>query len=163
MKYIFIMSIAVLCSATGFRTANKLSRKRKELECIIDLLEEIRRKMKYCESTLENIVSEYGAAENLPFAERLAAYGKEMDFPDAWRRAFSESGSVLSENDRRIFLSLGDKLGTSDCSSQDKLIGYAVGHFSRELEKAERDESEKKRLYIVAGVASGLAFAIMMI
>lgn len=157
------MSIAVLCSAAGFRKANELSRNRKELEMIIDLLEEIRRKIKYCESTLESIVSEYGSAQKSPFIKKLAVYSKETDFPDAWRTAFEESGSALSDNNKRIFLSIGEKLGTSDSSSQDKLIGYAVGHFARELEKAEKNEAEKKRLYIVAGVAAGLAFSIMMI
>lgn len=130
---------------------------------MIDLLEEIRRNIKYCENTLEVIVSQYCVSNSSKFSQKLAVYSKVMDFPDAWKKAFNESGSVLDEKERHIFLSFGEKLGTSDCESQDKLIGYTVSHFSRELEKAEKNESEKKKLYIASGIAAGLVSAIMML
>ncbi len=137
--------------------------KRKEIEGIIDLLEEIRRKIKYCESTLESIISEYCVAENSKFTQSLAVYIKENDFPVAWKLAFDESESLLCESERKIFISVGEKLGTSDRDSQDKLISYMLSHFEKELIKAEKNENEKKRLYIVTGIAAGLVTAILMI
>ncbi len=147
---------------TGFQKANRLTEKTHEIEQLIDFLEDINRNIKYSESTLESIVLQYKGG-NYKFSEKLALYIKESDFPQAWKKAFYESDSKLDKNERFIFLSLGDKLGTSDLESQEKLISYTVEHFSKELCKSEKDESEKKRLYIVTGIASGLTAAILMI
>lgn len=157
------MLTAVSCLAAGFGKANELSRKKDELTGIIDLLEELGRMISYCESTVASIIEQYCEAQSLLFAEKFAFYIKYEDFPDAWRHAFLESGSSLSKPEAQMFLSLGEKLGTSDVVSQNKLIGYAVDYFRKALEKAEKNERENKRLYIVTGVAAALTAAILMI
>lgn len=163
MKYVLIISVAILFSVTGIYKAQELILRRKEIERIIDLLEEIRRKIRYFESTLEEIILDYDATDGFTFLQKLISYIKEMDFPDAWKLAFDESDSLLCDSEKAIFKSIGEKLGTSDRESQDKLIGYMLSHFNKELIKAETNENEKKRLYIVMGIASGLAAAILII
>ncbi len=127
------------------------------------MLEEINRQIKYSENTLENIVLYYCMSTNSLFSKKLGMYIKEDDFPIAWKKAFSESKSTLSENAKRIFLSLSDKLGTTDTVSQENLIKCTIEYFQKELEKAEKNENEKKRLYIITGISLGIAAGVMMI
>lgn len=162
MKYIFIASAASLCFLTGIYKAGRLSKRRREIEEILDLFEEIRRQIKYRESTLESIITAYCKTKTTPFLKKISEYVKEDDFPLAWKKAFSQSNSALDESEKQTFISFGDKLGTTDSASQDKLIGYMLSYFEKQLQKAEREECEKKRLYIVTSVAAGMTIIILM-
>lgn len=155
--------MALLCSLTGIRKANELSRKKNEIRQSIELFEELGRQIKYTENTLKSILGDYCSGANTLFSKKFEMYIKENDFPLAWKKAFSQSKSALGENEKRIFLTLADKLGTTDSTSQENIIEYAVECFQKELQKAEKDENEKKRLYIITGIAGGIAAAIMMI
>lgn len=162
MRYIFIASAASLCFLTGIYNANRLSQRRRELEEVIDLFEEIRRQIKYCQSTLESIITAYCKSKSTAFTMKISEYIKDDDFPVAWKKAFSQTNSALKEEEKLAFISFSDKLGTTDSASQDKLIGYMLSYFEKQLRKAEKDESEKKRLYIVTGAAAGLSVTILM-
>lgn len=83
----------------------------------------------------------------------------------AWKESISKwvNCLYLNSSDEKILLSFGDSILTPDIDGQIKNIKFILIQLNKQLEIAQADRDNKKKLYLNLGVLSGLAIVIVLI
>lgn len=158
----FILAGAVL----GANESGKLKKK-----CVIcgeirELFTQLHIKIRYSAPDVYELIGELrGLAlfSNLDFIGRLPSeFSPDINFHENWQKAVSSDAS-LGEDEKRLLISFGAVLGTSDIDGQLMAIEEAIETLSGIEDRRIEEYSRKGKLYRSLGMLSGVMVGILLI
>ena len=155
-----------MCILIGIKSAGKLTERVNTISTIIYFLGECEAKIRYCESSVAEIIHSFSQGEkskNIPFLRKCDSLLSDFDFPIAWEMALHDEKIQLSQSDLTLLEDFGNMIGRSDQTSQIKMLEYIIRGFEISLEDAKEKERKNKRLYITLGISAGLIFIVMLL
>lgn len=78
------------------------------------------------------------------------------DFPMRWQSACRQTLSSLSDDEISAFSQIGSILGSCDCESQVKKLGYIENFFDKVIKDNEIKLESQRKLYYTVSVCCGL-------
>lgn len=164
MKFLSGVLVAISLSLTGIFRGNRLKTAVSEVESIITFLNYCRDSIKYSQLPINYIIETYCSyACNFALIQNCCEHMKSHDFPQAWVNAVKETPLCLNENDLRLLLEFGNKAGTSDVSTQIRIIDYLIIKFESSLTEKKEKEKSCRNLYYMAGITAGIISMILII
>ena len=87
------------------------------------------------------------------------------DFREAWEKAVASSGEIqlLRDEEKKLIKELGEYIGRSDSDGEITMLGGMKEEFGKAAKRAQKELSEKRRVYSVCGVLGGIMCALMVI
>lgn len=84
---------------------------------------------------------------------------------EIWRESYHKeiSWKLLEKEAEDEFMEIGGQLGVLDRTTQEKAIDYFLQKWEWIIEKRQRDQSSKIRLYYVCGVAGGILVVLLLV
>lgn len=143
--------------------SHKLALRADRLGAFVRFLAAAQTEIRFSALPVEQIVRRHGG--ELPFLTQCAQRCADgADFESAWENAVD--GDALREGFRKkdaaLLKSFGSGFGTSDTEGQLAHCGLYRALFESCLKSAEEDRARKSRLYLMLGVCSGTAAALML-
>lgn len=170
MKLLGAITLFFVCAALGFYIANWYARRAKELRQLRGALSVLETEISYGHTPLDQALTYVGSRETGPVGrfftrcgELLRKKGGASAF-DCWQKALAEVKSELAlrEEDRKILVRLGKKLGLSD--REDQLHHLRLAQTTLETEEAHAliEKEKYEKLFRNLGVLTGALLVILM-
>ena len=86
-----------------------------------------------------------------------------IPFSQLWRKSIEKWNVPIKNNERDVYLNLGKSLGTTDKEGQISSLLLFDIEFEKLLSCAEKEYSEKSRLFRTLGILSGAFVSIILI
>ena len=153
----------------GILLSLRLSKRVRELEASIAMIEELSLQIRYRALPVYELA---GALESSKGLEPLRFIGmlnehieKERNFSIAWSNAIRscKDQTNLKEDDVKILISVGNELGKSDIDGQSSTLSLYRDMLSRSLESAIEEKHNKGKMYRNLGALIGVGIAIILI
>ncbi len=84
-------------------------------------------------------------------------------FKTSWEEACSFAIKGIDQNTYSQLLSIGDFLGEYDLESQLQKLDYIASDIRKRLDKAEAEQTHKKKLYYSVGLFIGMMICLILI
>lgn len=168
-KIILALGSIVVCSAFGMGKSAAITRRAKELDAVLLMIQKMQSCLQYEKMTtieLLQMMAESSALEELSF---LGHCVQEMKcgnaFPIAWKSALDlgHEQSYLEAEDIQTLGLIGGVLGGADAQSQIGELSVIASLLEQCRDKAKEAQEEKGKLYRSLGVLSGLGIAVLII
>lgn len=169
MRLIALGLLFLACGLTGVFLSRGLQLRVRELEAILRLLGVLRAQMQFSRAPLGPMLSQACAQGQSPafLPGCLERLGAGRPFPEAWRLAVERGGGPrpdgLRPEDRRLLLSLGELLGSTDADGQREGLLLHEELARQLLESARQRRDTQGRAFFTLGVLSGLTLVILLI
>lgn len=156
----------VLCGAgCGFAASAALRRQVVFCDTLRLFLEELGILMRWNGDTLPVLLGDLADKQTytpLTFLKNvIPQLEKGIVFSEAWKAAI-QSMRRLPEELRRLLLSLGESLGTSDLEGQMKTLAQHQQQLSRICQSAAEQYHKKGKLYRSIGLLGGMSAALLL-
>lgn len=163
-RAILSVLMILLSGRIGFTMAGRLQKRTEQLRLLISMLEEMSVLMKYRAVSTDELLKTLSEQPSFCDSEFLALFGREREFPfrEAWQKA-AEKTTSFSEDDRRILLYLGERLGTTDPEGQLSLFSISREFAERALAEAEEEYRAKGQLIRKVSLLCGAAVGILIL
>ena len=169
MKYAGLLLIILVCGGMGMMKSMQYTARVRYLEAILSFLQTLASEMEYRAAPISKILADAAGREEykcLPFlreCERLCREGTE--FPTAWAQAVREKAKAmdLSERDRKLLLSFGCGVGTTDVDGQLANCSLHKELFGQSLQSAREEKDKHGKLYLKLGLLSGIGISIVLL
>lgn len=169
VKLMGLVLIIGSCSAVGIFMNRSLRERTVALQSFIVALQIIKAEIVFRALPLGDILQIIGQACRGPAADFFQAVQAEMgdggqsfwDAARAWLSSLKVNG--LSESDLRHISSALHAMGRYDGAAQSEAIAHAVRALEQELESANRELSQKGRLYRAMGATVGIMIALVIV
>ncbi len=163
-RAILSVLMILLSGRIGFTMANRLKKRTEQLRLLISMLEEMSALMKYRAVPTDELLKILSKQPSFCDSEFLELFKRERELPfrEAWCAAAEKTAS-LSEDDRRILLYLGERLGTTDPEGQLSLFSISREFAERALAEAEEEYRVKGQLIRKVSLLCGAAVGILIL
>ena len=163
-RAILSVLMILLSGRIGFTMAARLKKRTEQLRLLISMLEEMSALMKYRAVPTDELLKTLSKQPSFCDSEFLNAFRDERELPfrEAWRAAAEKTAS-FSEDDRRILLHLGERLGTTDPEGQLSLFSTSREFAERGLAEAEEEYRAKGQLIRKVSLLCGVAVGILIL
>lgn len=165
LKIAGMIAIVISTSLFGISKADKLKRRRNELNLISHMLEDFIILIRFKALPLFEIVKQLKSNKLYKDSELFSNIDCSLEKPfyKAWEESIDNMHTYLNSNDLRLLKSFGSTLGRSDIEGELSNIEIYKSDFLK-LEKSASEECEKKsQLYRSLGVLSGVFISILLI
>lgn len=157
---------ATICFAAGTAVSLGFKMRIHQLEKLVAMLNEMEILIRFRAMRTYELISELSTQEtfrNFIFLGVLNEYLKdENDINKGWLYAAGKT-MFFSESDRRILISVGEQIGSTDIDGQLSMLTLNKTLAERNLSEAENDYNVKGRMLKTLWGLCGLAAGIMMI
>lgn len=167
LKLTGIIAVFICSSAVGIIAAGRLRERLKMLRALRVMLGDISVLIRCKAVPLPELINELRKNPALAPLTFLDEIGEKMSFSagqsfgEVWRSA-AESFSAKAE-DKEFLYEIGAFLGKSDIAGQLSSAELYCRRTEEKIASAEREYSEKSRLYPSLGVLSGAFIAVILI
>ncbi|MDR1464779.1 MAG: stage III sporulation protein AB [Oscillospiraceae bacterium] len=154
------------CGMAGALGQRNLSLRVRELEAALRMISSLRTQMQFSRAPMLPLVEQLCAQGQAPsfLPQCLAKMRAGLPFPSAWRQAAgAKAFDGLRDEDRRILLSLGDLLGTTDAAGQREGL-LLHEELTRELlDRAQQRRNSQGKARLLLGILAGLTLMILLV
>lgn len=169
-----LLGAVLVVSATtsfGFYLARSLHGRPRQIRELQNALQLLETEIVYGATPLSQALQKTGDMTPQPLStlfRRAAMYLEEyggLSTYECWKRALEEtwSSTFLQGGEKEILLQIGQALGRSDRTDQQKHLRLAIQHLLSEGERAKEEEERYKRMCKSLGFLGGLLLALLMI
>lgn len=147
----------------GYMESHRLARRVDCLGAFVRFLSAAQTEIRFSALPVEQIVRRHGG--ELPFLAQCARRcGEGTDFGSAWEQAVDceAQREGFLKKDADLLKNFGSGFGASDTEGQLSHCGLYSTLFGSSLKSAKEDEERKSKLYLMLGVCSGVAAALML-
>ncbi len=155
-----------ICFATGTAISSCLKMRVHQLEKLVAMLTEAEILIRFRAMRINEIITELSKQEsfkNFIFLSVLNdCISDNNNIHESWRFA-AENAIFLNENDKRILLSVGEQIGSTDIDGQLSMLELNKSLVQRNLSEAEENLHVKGKMLKTVWGLCGLAAGIMII
>lgn len=155
--------LVLATTLTGFTKAYRLYRRRDTLVGFTGFLTALSTNIRYNSSDIFCVIELCKDS----FSQILVKYLRESEgaFSDRWKIAVNNlpKSCSLNKKDKDIISSFGEKLGVTDVQGQIEHIEHYQILAETQLQNAEKEISDKSKLYRTMGFFAGTAVALVLI
>ncbi len=166
VKFIGIILVSFTGASIGFFQSNKLILRVKFLESYISLVRYIETEVRYCASSIIQILENYFSENKIGIIDSCIKHTYEdIPFSQAWCLAVDESCKryYLKKEDISLIKDFGNGLGISDIDGQVAHCESNIELINIRLAEARDERKKKYRLYQTLGISGGLCLALLLI
>ena len=166
IKIFFLITIFGLAVYIGNFKANQYINRLKELICIKSLLNIFENKIKFTQSTLEEIfnhIAENCSEKNIKNIFQELAKEKNNNIHKSLENTINRAETNLNKEDKKILIDMGKVLGTTDIEGQVSNIKITSSFIDRQIEKAEQEKEKNVKMFRILGIVMGLTIIIILI
>ncbi len=161
------MTLIVACSVLfGTILSKNEETKIKKSELLISFLQDMKTYMECTLLSTKDIflkLAENQEYKKLGFVEECCTFLKNgWEFPISYKTSIDDHNFSLTPSCKKIMLSLGEKLGTTDLAGQLSYVTLAVKKIENECELTREKYRKKENMYMPLSVLTGIGIAIMM-
>ncbi len=163
-RAILSVLMILLSGRIGFAMSDRLKKRTEQLRLLISMLEEMSALMKYRAVSTDELLKTLSEQPAFRDSEFLSLFSRERELPfrEAWCVAVKKT-VFFSEDDRRILLYLGERLGTTDPEGQLSLFSISREFAERGLAEAEEEYRAKGQLIRKVSLLCGAAIGILIL
>lgn len=170
MKLLGAVLLFFVCTMTGFWKARQYVRRSQELRQLRGSLSALETEIAYGTTPLHLACGQIGEREAGPVGRFFTRVSEQLCQSDGlsafecWKHALIEMKPELSlrEQDRKILIRLGHKLGLSDKQDQMHHLRLAQKTLETEEAHAAREQEKYEKMYRSLGVLAGALLVILM-
>ena len=169
LKILGMILIFCTSSGVGILLSNSLSKRVKEIELLLALIEKIETHIRFHQTPTPQMIVQIhksGQFDELPFVSMCAEKMKIIKvFPIAWRTSVEETASDthLKSEDIALVYTLSDTLGASDVDGQLSALTLLRQLLQQNLSEALEKKKSHSKMYRTLGVLAGFAVVIMIV
>lgn len=163
MRIAIALMIVIICFCVGTAISRQKKLRVTQLTLLASMLDEIRLEIGFSAKPVADILSDI--SERKDFSEFLfltavkTEWDNNADFHTAWRIA-AFNAEYFSDSDRRLLLSTGEQLGTTDSHGQVLMLEAAARCARTYLDEARNDYKIKgglsQKTWTLCGIAAGI-------
>lgn len=160
-------AIMLICSATtiGFLFSKRLNNRKKFLMSFESFLSSVQTYIRYDNSRIETVIEKSLGDESLDSLKEAVC--KDLDKPFSTRfKNWTKNLSPflgLTTDDKRLLDEFGAELGVTDLNGQIKHIELYKTLFSKAVNEAQSEITQKSKLYKMTGFCMGAVIALLII
>lgn len=165
IKFIGILCIFAASSASGLAMSDRIKCTRNRFEKERKMLEEISVMIRFSSLTLREIADELNRSDTyseIGFVRLLVSKAEQTCFPKAWKESVLGDRN-LTESERKLFLELGESLGTTDAEGQLSTIDIYKARLDDMIEQESEKYRVKGKMYRSLGIMFGAMIGILII
>lgn len=146
--------------------ANSCNTRLSSLEQAKSVLITLKQRMSFTLATPKELLEElcnntrFNDCRYLHIAESL--YDK-YGFEEAWKKALFESEQAFQREDIQLINQLGSILGRCDLSTQQQQMEQILQQLDEIIKRAEKQNDDKRRMYLSLGTLAGFMSAVLLI
>lgn len=161
--------LIICCGFMGLFKAQKYSRRVKDLSSMRDMLRILDTEISYRKDPLFIIFNRVSSGRN-DFAgsilSRCCFYMKQrLDMTECWSRAVDDvcGTSSLTAQDKAVICGIGEQIGRSDISGQNKVFLLAEEKLKHQIQDAVDEKNSKGKMYGGLGFTVGILITVLLI
>jgi stage III sporulation protein AB len=158
------------CTVAGFLWANNYANRTRQIRELQNALTYMETEILYGHTPLDAILNSISLRVKEPLASLFKQISEELvhgnsTIQESWSNAIQRYWRVTSmkENEREILLQLGNNLGLSDASNQQKHIRVALNHLQAEEMDALDQQKRYEKMTRILGFLIGVLIVIIVI
>ncbi|MDR2647309.1 MAG: stage III sporulation protein AB [Oscillospiraceae bacterium] len=166
VKWIGLSLLFAVCGFCGAWMTYRLTVRTRELESLLQMLAYFRTQMQFSRAPLQTLLTNASRQSCAPafLSGVMRCVSDGQVFPLAWKRAVEQQPNTFyCEEDRRLLLSLGELLGSTDAHGQEEGLLLHEQLAKQSLEKARRQQEKHGKTYLTLGVLTGLTLVILLV
>lgn len=156
------MIVIAASTLVGYMESHKLSVRVEQLEAFLVFITSAQTEIRYTASPVIEIIRRHGNMHL--FSLCMEYYQNGYNFSNAWTDAVSTGTKGLGLDDKDIALmrDFGLGFGTSDVDGQLAHCKLYTELTNARLENARESKKRKSKLYLMLGICSGTALALLL-
>lgn len=168
MKWIGLLLITAAGAGLGWCASRQMTRRVADLGSIQHLMEVLLRQMTYTTRPVSQLWQQLAADEGPKrcfLVVQTAAYLSRYPFAEAFRQAVEDAVGEgrLQAEEQQVLLSFSREWGQYDMERQTAQIRDCIRQLSHLRQEAAEQAKAKGKIYQVAGVAGGMALALLLL
>ncbi|SDH50836.1 stage III sporulation protein AB [Alteribacillus persepolensis] len=170
MSWFGAIFILIACTWIGFKVAQKLTERPRQLRQLKVALQSFEAEIMYGVSPLAEASEKISQQLPSPISHLFKQFSEllkngERDAEKAWRKSLENIWGLtaMAEEEKEVMLQFGATLGKHEKMQQQKHIRLAMVHLEKEEEEAKDKQNRYEKMAKTLGFLSGLLLIILFL
>ncbi|MBQ4100820.1 MAG: stage III sporulation protein AB [Oscillospiraceae bacterium] len=166
IKILGIIFITIAFIGVGFLLCERYKKRMVELSCYLDFLNKIETEMRYTNAEIGRIIEFVISNDDKSnFALNMRENHTSKNIIEKWQEfsVLGKNKSILTENDKQLFLNFSEFIGKTDLEGQLKSFTILKEKVRANLSHATDDYKNKGNMYRQLFMFGGIGLSIIFI